>query len=166
MKHRHMKIQNGPMTNDALNNVARGYCAMLAKRIRKKRINDNRPNDGSPGFNIPKVVAACTSDVSPYFVCRARNNNNLQAPHSTLAAAYPLLRGNGKPLHQTIPDVDYYPAGHCAEPHAAHTLLLNMEERGNPISIGDIRFSFAFRVKNYSIVPYCGTCRLTFPQLG
>ena len=166
MRHRHAKIEPEPLTNEALNNVAKNYCAHLARRIKKNRIDDILPNDGSHGFNIPKVVVACTSNVPPYFVCRARNNNTLQNPHPTLQAAYPPLRANGKPVNQTLPGVrDYYPAGHCAEPHAAHILLYNMTQKRRPIEIANIRFSFAFKVKNHGVVPYCGTCKLTFPQL-
>lgn len=165
MRHKHKKIANGPISDDALCKVAKNYCAHLARRMRKNRIDDTLPNDGSHGFNIPKVVAACTSSKPPYFVCRARNNNTLQNPHPTLQAAYPPLRGDGTPINR-IPGVKHhYPAGHCAEPHAAHTLLLNMDDQGHPIAIRNIRFSLAFNVKNQAVVPYCGTCRLTFPQL-
>lgn len=165
MKNHHTKTKSNPLTNEALNNAAKGYCAFLAKRIKKNRINDNRPNDGKYGFNIPKVVAACTSDLYPYFVCKGRNNNDLKNPHPTLAAAYPPQGGNRKPIKKPIPRINYYPVGHCAEPHAAHKLLQKMDSGGQPIAIRDIRFSFAFSVKNQSVVPYCGTCRLTFPQL-
>lgn len=166
MKHRHKKMAISPISNEALSKKAKEYCAILTKRMRKNRIDDTLPNDGSPGFNIPKVVAACTSDVPPFFVCRARNNETLQNPHPTLLAAYPPLRANGKPVDQTLPGVrDYYPAGHCAEPHAAHILLNNMQGNGRLIAIGDIRFSLAFKIKNQAVVPYCGTCKLTFPQL-
>lgn len=165
MKHTHTKMERGPLTTETLNKVAKEYCALLAKRIRKNRINDERPNMSKFGYNIPKVVASCTSISPPYFVCRGRNNKDLQNPHPLLRAAYPPLKGDGKPRNQSIIGVPYYPAGHCAEPHAAHTLLLNMDLYGKPIAIKDIRFSLAFSVKNQSVVPYCGTCRLTFPQL-
>ena len=165
MRHKHKKIANGPISDDALCKVAKNYCAHLARRMRKNRIDDTLPNDGRLGFNIPKVVAACTSKFPPYFVCSARNNNTLQNPHPTLQAAYPPLRANGRPVNQTLPEVDYYPAGHCAEPHAAHILLNNMDALGHPIAIRDIRFSLAYKVKNQIVVPYCGTCRMTFPQL-
>lgn len=165
MRHQHKNIGNGPISNVGLCSAAKNYCAHLARRIRKNRIDDTLPNDGSHGFNIPKVVAACTSNVPPYFVCRGRNNNDLQTPHPTLQAAYPPIWGNMKPVNQSIPDVEYYRVGHCAEPHAAHTLLNNMDFWGHPIAIRDIRFSLAFNVKNQAVVPYCGTCRLTFPQL-
>lgn len=165
MKHKHKRMENVPVSNETLCKKAKEYCAELAKRTRKNRINDTLPNNGGHGFNIPKVVVACTSVVPPYFVCRARNNKTLQNPHPTLSAAYPPLAANGKPQTRSIPGVDYYPAGHCAEPHAAHILLNNMNARKNPIAIEDIRFSLAFKVKNQSVEPYCGTCRLTFPQL-
>ena len=165
MKHRHTKIEHAPISTASLNNVAKNYCASLSKRIRKNRIADDRPNNSKYGFNIPKVVAACSSNVPPYFVCRGRNNHDLQNPHPVLAAAYPPLRGDNTPQYR-IPGVKkHYRVGHCAEPHAAHTLLNNMYEWGCPIVISDIRFSLAYRVKNQSVVPYCGTCRLTFPQL-
>lgn len=166
MRHIHKKMGNAPVSNVELNKKAKEYCAILARRIRKNRIDDTLPNNGEEGFNIPKVVAACTTDVPPYYVCRGRNNHDLQNPHPTLQAAYPPVRNNKKPLVQNLPDVDYFRVGHCAEPHAAHTLLYNMDVCRHPIAIRDIRFSFAFRVKNQSVVPYCGTCRLTFPQLG
>ena len=165
MKHKHTKIESSPLSNEALNKVAKEYCALQAKRIRKSRIDDSLPNDGSHGFNIPKVVAACTSNIPPYFVCRGRNNNDLQNPHPTLAAAYPPVKANGHPVNQSIPGLKYPPPGHCAEPHAAHTLLLNMDAWKCPIAISNIRFSLAYRIKNQSVAPYCGTCRLTFPQL-
>ena len=165
MKHHHILPGNGSVSNNALNKRAKEYCTILAKRIRKNRINDNLPNDGSPGFNIPKAVAACTCDIPPFIVCRARNNNDLQNPHPTLAAAYPPVNNDMKPI-QHIPGVRYYyRVGHCAEPHAAHILLNNMDAWMHPIEISDIRFSLAFRIKNQAVVPYCGTCRLTFPQL-
>ena len=166
MRHRHAKIESGPLTKGALNNFAKHYCACLFERIRKNRIDDTSPNDGRHGYNIPKEVVACTSKAPPFFVCRARNNKTLQNPHPTLKAAYPPLRANGKPVDQTLPGVrNYYPVGHCAEPHAAHILLNNMEEKRHPIAIADIRFSLAYNVKNQSVVPYCGTCKMTFPQL-
>ena len=160
-----MNMANGPISDDGLNKAARNYCAHLARRLRKNRIDDTLPNDGSHGFNIPKVVAACTSKVPPYFVCRGRNNHDLKDPHPTLSAAYPPLRADRKPLYCISGVKHHYPAGHCAEPHAAHTLLLNMDAWGRRIEIRDIRFSLAFKVKNQVVVPYCGTCRQTFPQL-
>lgn len=165
MKHGHTKIEHSPLSNKSLNNVAKEYCALQAKRIRKNRINDDRPNNSKYGFNIPKVVAACTSNIPPFFVCRGRNNHDLQNPHPVLRVAYPPTKTNGIPT-QRIPGVkNYNPVGHCAEPHAANTLLFNMYDWGCPIRIEDIRFSLAYRVKNHSVVPYCGTCRLTFTQL-
>ena len=165
MEHCHTKNNYRPASNESLNNQAKSYCALLAKRMRKNRIDDNPQNNSKYGFNIPKVVVACTTDNAPYYVCKGRNNNSLRNPHQTLRAAYPILRGNGNPLVQSIPGVPYYPAGYCAEPHAANTLLYNMDNH-HPIAIEDIRFSLAFKVKNRAVVPYCGTCRLTFPQLG
>ena len=162
MKHRHIIQGNDSVPNNALNKSAKEYCTILAKRI-KYMYNSN--SFVSPGFNIPKVVAACTCNFPPFIVCRARNNNDLQNPHPTLAAAYPPVNNDMKPI-QRIPGVrNYYRVGHCAEPHAAHILLNNMDEWRHPIEINDIRFSLAFRIKNQAVVPYCGTCRLTFPQL-
>lgn len=165
MKHRHIRTRTKPFSEDALNHSAKEYCAILAKRVRKNRIEDDRPNRSRYGFNIPKVVAACTSTIPPFMVCKGRNNKNLLNPHPTLRGAYPPVNVHDMPVSRTIADVNYYPVGHCAEPHAADTLLKNMEEKHHPIQIEEIRFSKAFKVKNHSIMPYCGTCRLTFPQL-
>ena len=164
MKHRHKKMGNSSVSNEDLNKKAKEYCAILVKRVMKNRIDDSLPNDGSHGFNIPKVVAACTCDIPPFFVCRGRNNNDLQNPHPTLARAYPPVNGDMKPIIR-MRGVRYYRVGHCAEPHAAHILLNNMDAYNHPISISDIRFSLAYKVKNQAVAPYCGTCRLTFPQL-
>lgn len=165
MEHKHTSKKTSPVSDVALCKDAKRYCSVLAKRIIKNRIDDNRPNRSKYGFNIPKVVVSCTSDISPYYVCRGRNNKTLQKPHPTLKAAYPQHKSNGLPIKQSIPNAEYYPVGHCAEPHAAHVLLNNMDGNGKHIKINTIRFSLAFRVKNQSVVPYCGTCRLTFPQL-
>ena len=165
MEHRHTNMRTGPVSKSALCKNAKQYCSFLFKRLRKSRIDDSKPYSNKYGFNIPKVVVSCTSDVAPYFICRGRNNKTLKNPHPTLQAAYPPHRSNGLPVKKSIPNVDYYPVGHCAEPHAAHILLNNMAGRGKPIKINNIVFSLAYRVKNQSVVPYCGTCRLTFPQL-
>lgn len=165
MKYIHTRMRTSPVSYLALCKDAKQYCSFLFKRLKKNRIDDSMPNRSKYGFNIPKVVVSCTSDVAPYLICRGRNNKTLQNPHPTLQAAYPPHRYNGQPLNKSIPKVDYYPVGHCAEPHAAHILLNNMDGRGKSIKINNIIFSLAYNVKNQSVVPYCGTCRLTFPQL-
>lgn len=161
-------MKKRPNSDVSLCKNAKQYCSLLIKRRNDDRIKDVQPSKNKKsrnGFNIPKVVVSCTSDVSPYYICRSRNKRTLQKPHPTLKAAYPPHRPNGIPLKKSIPKVDYYPVGHCAEPHAAHALLNKMDKKGNPIQIDAIRFSLAYCVKNLAIVPYCGTCRLTFPQL-
>lgn len=40
MRHKHKKIANGPISDDALCKVAKNYCAHLARRMRKNRIDD------------------------------------------------------------------------------------------------------------------------------
>lgn len=157
------KVRNQPLSDDSLNMIAREYCNQQAQRVQKKRIDDDLQNNSPFGYNIPKVVAACTSNKSPYLVCRGRNDHSPMSPHPVLRAAYP-KPGQYKYFPRTK-RTKFFPVGHCAEPHSANRLLYEMAYKGKHLSIRDLRFSFAFRVKNSAVVEYCGTCKLTFPQL-
>lgn len=157
------KVRNQPLSDESLNMIARGYCNQQAQRVHKKRIDDDLHNNSPFGFNIPKVVAACTSNISPYLVCRGRNDHSPMSPHPVLRDAYPQTsQYRHSPRTKRT---KFYPVGHCAEPHAANRLLYEMSYKGKHLSIRDLRFSFAYRVKNSAVVEYCGTCKLTFPQL-
>lgn len=157
------KVRNRPISDDSLNMIAREYCNQQAKRVQKNRKDDDLQNNSPFGYNIPKVVAACTSNISPYFVCRGRNDHSPMSPHPVLRATYPKRGQYG--LIQRTKKTRFYPVGHCAEPHAANKLLYDMAHRGKSLKIMDLRFSFAYNVKHSAVVDYCGTCKLTFPQL-
>ena len=157
------KVRNQPLSDDSLNMIAREYCNRQAQRVLKNRKDDDLQNNSPFGYNIPKVVVACTSNISPYFVCRGRNDHSPMSPHPVLRAAYP-KRGQYVHILRTK-KTKFYPIGHCAEPHAANKLLVDMARRGKHLAIRDLRFSFAFNVKHSAVVDYCGTCQLTFTQL-
>ena len=157
------KVRNQPLSDDSLNMIAREYCNQQAHRVHKNRKDDDLHNNSPFGYNIPTVVAACTSNKSPYLVCRGRNDHSPMSPHPILRAAYPKRVQYG--LLPRTKKTRFYPVGHCAEPHAANRLLYEMSYKGKHLLIRDLRFSFAYSVKNSAVVEYCGTCKLTFPQL-
>lgn len=157
------KVRNRPLSDDSLNTIAREYCNQQVQRVQKNRKDDDLQNKSPFGYNIPKVVAACTSNNFPYLVCRGRNDLSPMSPHPVLKAAYP-KRGKYGLISRTKKTI-FYPVGHCAEPHAANKLLYDMTHRGKSLKIMDLRFSFAYNVKHSAVVDYCGTCKLTFPQL-
>ena len=150
MKHIIKEMRNQPLSNYSLNMIARNYCNQQARRVHRMRIDDDLHNNSPFGFNVPKVVAACTSDRFPYLVCRGRNNHSPKNPHPVLKTAYP-KSGQYSHLPRTK-RTRFYPVGHCAEPHAANKLLYDMSNYGQRLSIMDLRFSYAYRVKNGVVV--------------
>lgn len=158
-----MKVRNRPLSDDSLNMIAREYCNQQAQRVQKNRKDDDLQNNSPFGYNIPKVVAACTSNISPYFVCRGRNDHSPMSPHPVLRAAYPKRGQYG--LIQRTKKNEVLSSGALCRTTCSTYSFEHMYYWGHPIAIKDIRFSLAFNVKNQAVIPYCGTCRLTFPQL-
>ena len=86
--------------------------------------------------------------------------------HPTLLRAHQIkgIQIGAKPPRE-VKGAEYFVAGQCAEPHAAHRLLNQMDKVGRMIGVNDILFSLAYRVKNGTVRAYCQTCKTVFPQL-
>ena len=162
-------MRNRPYTQQELNTQTKEYCANLRERVIKHRRNCLAEEISSlkdDRWDIPRVAVSCGSLKSPYLSANGRNSSYVRNMHPTLLQAH-LQKGiyiGFKPL-RTIPNAEYFVAGQCAEPHAAHHLLNEVTKYGGYISVIDILFSLAYRVKNSTVRPYCQTCKTIFPQL-
>lgn len=155
--------KNRPWEQQELDNYGKDYCDSLYTRVKKHRTHGIITSMQTDAWDIPRVAVACSSKQSPYIGERGRNCSDLIKPHPTLKAYYPSIRHERN--MPTYPGEPHYSEGHCAEPHAAHKLLNEMENAGLPIQIADIHFGKAYSVKNSTVKPPCATCKQTFPQL-
>lgn len=156
-----------PYTQRQLNERVRHYCDNLFDRMVKHRIAGNDyDNSKTNAWDITLVAVSCASNKSPFMVADDHNSTTLKKCHPTLDASLPCKLGE-KPSKRLMPKIKGvpYPAGHCAEPHAAQKLLNKMSNAAKEIEIRDIDFSEALTVKNKLPMDYCRTCKLTFPQL-
>lgn len=155
--------KNHPWTQNELDNYGREYCDALCNRVKKHRKHGDISSMKTDAWDIPRVAVACSSDWPPFIGERGRNCSDLQNPHPALRVSYP---SNRHELNMpTYPGEPHYHEGHCAEPHAAHKLLNKMDEYHVALPVYEIHFGTAFSVKNSMPVPYCATCKQTFPQL-
>lgn len=152
-----------PWTQRELDNYGKEYCTSLCDRVKRHRTNGDIKSMQTDAWDIPRVAVACSSTLAPYIGERGRNCSDLQNPHPTLEASYPSNRHEKN--MPSYPNEPHYHEGHCAEPHAAHRLLNEMDIHGTPIQIADIHFGKAYSVKNSTVKPPCATCKQTFPQL-
>ena len=152
---------NRPWTQQELDEYGKEYCIILQNRVQKHRRESNNRRYGQ--WDIPKVVVACASRIAPFDKERGHNCENLRNPHPVLHASYPSVKNEYDPPQ--YPGEPHYPEGHCAEPHAAHRVLNQMDGYGKRVQIADLEFGNAYSVKYETIKPYCATCKLTFPQL-
>lgn len=162
MKHR-------PYTKQELNTQAMEYCATLRKRVRKHRCNcpvEDLTSLKDDRWDIPRVVVSCASQKPPFISEKGRNCSYMRSVHPALLRVHQIkgIRIGSKPLRE-VKGAEYFVAGQCAEPHAAHRLLNQMDKVGITIGVCDILFSLAYRVKNSTVRAYCQTCKTVFPQL-
>lgn len=155
--------KNHPWTQRELDKYGKDYCASLCARVRRHRAHGDITSMQTDAWDIPRVAVACSSIKAPYIGERGRNCSDLMQPHPTLKANYPSIRHER--YMPRYPREQHFQEGHCAEPHAAHKLLNEMEKQGRPIRILDIHFGKAYSVKNGTVKPPCATCKQTFPQL-
>lgn len=165
-------MRNRPYTKQELDEVAKNRCGQYRNRVKNYRVScplDSLLSMKTDSWDLPLVVAACGSHKAPYKVKTGRNNSTLRDCNNVLMNAYfdHGMRIDEKPSHKDrLNKKDaHYKAGHCAEPHAAHALLNEMQKHGVLLRIADIGFSSAFNCKNNTVHDYCGTCKLVFPQL-
>ena len=162
MKHR-------PYTKQELNTQAKEYCATLRKRVNHHRCNSPVEDLNSlkdDRWDIPRVAVSCASQIPPFISENGRNCSYMRNIHQTLLRVHQVkgIQIGTKPP-RTVKGAEYFVAGQCAEPHAAHRLLNQMDKVGRMISISDIQFSLAYRVKNSTVRAYCQTCKTIFSQL-
>ena len=151
---------NHPWTQEEIDNYGRDYGLILRDRVREHR-KHGKIRKGQ--WDIPRVAVACASSVAPYVMDRGHNCADLRKPHQTLRASYPSVKNEqGAPQY---PGEPHYSEGHCAEPHAAHKVLNDMDKWHQPIQIRNLQFGKAYDVKHLTVRAYCATCKLTFPQL-
>ena len=165
-------MQNRPYTKRELDTIAKERCRKYRNRVKNNRVycpEEEIKSTKDDSWDMPLVVAACSSERNPYEVKTGRNNSTLRNCNTVLKTAYEKngVRIGEKPPHpvRLYPGEDYFEAGHCAEPHAAHALLNVMKRHGVTLKIGEIDFSSAYNCKNNTVHDYCGTCKLVFPQL-
>lgn len=162
MKHR-------PYTKQELNIQAKEYCASLRKRVNKHRSNcpvEDFLSLKDDSWDIPRVAVSCASQKPPFISENGRNCSYMRNIHPTLLRAHQIkgIQIGSKPP-RVIKGAEYFVAGQCAEPHAAHRLLNQMDKVGRMIGVNDILFSLAYKVKNSTVRAYCQTCKTIFPQL-
>lgn len=165
-------MHNSPYTKRQLDQIAKDRCGKYRNRVKKHRadcLEEEIKSTKDDCWDMPLVVAACSSKRSPYEVKTGRNNSTLRNCNIVLKTAYEYsgVRIGEKPPHpvRLYSCEDHFEAGHCAEPHAAHALLNVMKQYGIILKIEDIDFSSAYNCKNNTVHEYCGTCKLVFPQL-
>lgn len=161
--------QQRPYTEQDLNPKAKAYCAILRNRVKRHRCSSNDAEFSSTRndrWDIPRVAAACGTTTAPFLCATGRNSSFMKQPNMVLEQAYQNMGvAIGERPQNRIPGGEYFKAGQCAEPHAANRLLNDSANRNNLLTIGNLVFSKAYKVKNGMVRPYCETCRLVFPQL-
>lgn len=166
--------RNHPYTKKQLSRIAQESCRQMFQRVmnyRNKSHTDKQYSSTKEDlWDPPRVVVTCASNVPPFLRETKHQSSSLKKCHPTLSSAYLKvgLQVN-RPVDRQlriIPGLDYWVPGHCAEPHAANALLNRMTNASMQIKIENIVFGLAFNVSNRTPKPYCGTCRLVFPQLN
>ena len=166
--------RNQPYTREQLSKIAQESCRKMRQRVmnyRKKNHTYELLISTKVGFwDPPRVVVTCASNVPPFLRETKHQASSLKKCHPTLSSAYQDVGIQvGRPVDRilrTIYGLAYWVPGHCAEPHAANALLNRMKNASVQIKIDNIVFGLAFNVSNQTPKPYCGTCRLVFPQLN
>lgn len=164
--------QTHPFSKSQLNGRAKEYAVKMIDRVRNHRIAGNDfENKKEDRWDVHILSVACASDVPPYISESGHNCTTLKMCHPTLGAALPCRLGEKPRLTEDEKNGmvhisgNSYPAGHCAEPHAAQKLLNSVDKAGGGIAIENISFGDALHVDNGQPEKYCRTCQLTFPQL-
>ena len=151
---------NRPWAQQDIDNFGKDYCLILRDRVKEHRQHGNIRRGQ---WDIPRVAAACASNTSPYVMERGHNCADLRNPHQTLKSSYPSVKN--EQWAPQYPGEPHYSEGHCAEPHAAHKVLNEMDKCHHPIQIQNLQFGKAYEVKYITEKANCATCKLTFPQL-
>ena len=131
---------------------------MLCKKVRTTKDPTITSNER---WDMPKVVCSCGktgNEIISRDCCRA--TIKAKNCHKKLIRVLPgPLDSNYPPKGMGIHGSGYR-VGHCAEPHAANTLL-----RETNCNISQIIFGTSFATEDGSPRPACITCKATFKQL-
>jgi len=137
------------------------YIKSLQIQCRKNRATKDPLVKSNEQWDMPRVVCSCGkpgSNIISIDSCRATIKASNCHPKLTKVLPGPL---NSKfPLKGMGISGRGFRVGHCAEPHAANTLL-----RMTNCNVSHIVFGTAFRTEDCTFRDYCLTCKATFKQL-
>lgn len=137
------------------------YIHSLQLKCKKVRATKNASVSSNVRWDMPRVVCSCGKpgkEIISRDCCRAtitkRNCHHklMRVLPGPLDSPYP---PKGMGIHGSG-----FRVGHCAEPHAANTLL-----RETNCNVSEIVFGTSFATDDRSPRPACLTCKATFKQL-
>lgn len=132
------------------------YCGKIINCHKKQRryvLHDGR---NKPIWDLPMVAVSC--EVNNIIKCDCSKPTNVRSYDSV-----PALKRALEQCGQIGQPGNYagYQVGRCAEPHAAKLCLISAPHA----RLNDLCFSTARVIATREIMPYCGNCQHTFPQL-
>lgn len=173
------KPRSAPYSPGELNNMVKSFRGTHEGRVHKFRLKKHsdaeKKSTKTDWWDMPLTVCSCGSTKPPYHAASGRNCSALKTPHWVLADAYNNIVDNsgnrigsiqlGSHPNSTIKKIlnlksnDSFAAGRCAEPHAVHRLLNDIDDVSKIVpgsfGISDILFSLALDARYQIAKPYC-----------
>lgn len=137
------------------------YMHSLQKQCKNVRASKTPMNVSKERWDMPRVVCSCAKPgkgIISRDCCRA--TIKAKNCHKKLKEVLPGPLDSGYPPKGMGISVRGFRVGHCAEPHAANTLL-----RETNCNVSQIVFGTAICTEDGSPRPACITCKATFKQL-